>query len=986
MERLKRNAGWIVLVTAIFLVPLGIWGPGLWDPWEMNPAFVARRMAESPAILVAEARTRSDAASLAAALASGLGDDASVEATGDASSAGAAIESARTRLGDRVYRVAVLDIDARVKSDDDSDGIRVLGDILSAVAPLNRSTTFLLVSASGKVNAAAALERVLQRARTAGGEDDTVAAVVLAGTHAVSSPAALVAAVRDALPGDGFLAQFKSGGRTTFVPPLEPFLVSLSLRAFGMNEFAARLPSAFLTVLMLIVVFGAVRRGFGEPEAILAVVVMATSPLILLSGRFVGDHTSIVLSLTMAGVAFAAIVRGATGPWPLLALLASTGLAWLSGGMLAVVTLAGAAVAFPLVAGRRDRAVLVAAGSVAALAGLFALLTFIPDGAFFRQFRFTASTFSSGVKDDVRSFDQIIKGIGFGLFPWAALLPLAVKAASGGDQRSRSDRLIILLWAAAPFVALMIAVRPFHQVTYLGAPALAVLVALYLRGMEEDPIESRLLAFVGFGLFLVLYKDISHSPAPLVSWLTTDPPFSEPGKGDLVFPELVGLPVLAKLSAALAGLSLLVAGGRLVSAVRALPGLLRRKRTFPIVLIVMACLIVADLAIFLALKWDTVSGDAGPDAEIGAVLLRIFLTGPDILGLYLATLFLVGARYAGRLYAMVERVLGAGRTSRTGAFLLGLERPRASAGLMAAGAVGMALALAFQTVPELSWHLSQKHMVETYQDSAAKSPGDLYRHGVFAAKGSEDSNFYTGAIPEMSSRSQVLERLKDTSRRTFFLVPKNQWSEILSAYRSANAGRWVPVLDDRSSRFVLVASSLASGEVDRDWVQKATLTQAQFDALPEVNRTSVNFDDKILAVGWQVEPSAVRRGGKTVLRTYFKTTDKVGQSYRIFLHVDRVGSSSRIHGDHWIQNQAKENEEQTACVGCYATTHWLKGDIVIDSYDINVPIGTPSGPYDIWMGFYNPSGDKRLPVKDFDKEKVRHDGQNRVRIGSLTVQ
>ena len=986
MERLKRNAGWIVLVTAIFLVPLGIWGPGLWDPWEMNPAFVARRMAETPAVLVAESRSRSDAASLAAALATGLGDDAKVEATSDAASTGAPIEAARTRLGDRVFRVAVLDLDARVKSDTDADGIRAVSDILAAVAPLNRSTTFLLVSASGKVNAASVLERVLQRVQAAGGDDETVAALVLAGTHAVASPAAVEAAVRDALPGDGFLAQFKNGGRTTFVPPLEPYLVSLSLRALGMSEFAARLPSALLTILVLILVFWGVRRGFGEPSAILAVVVMATSPLILLSGRFVGDHTAIVLSLTIAGVAFAAIARGATRPCAYVALLASCVLAWLSGGMLAVVTLAGACVMFPVVARRWDRPLLIAVGSVAVLSGIFAVLTFVPDAAFFRQFRFTAATFSSGLKDDARSFDLVIKGLGFGLFPWAALLPLAVKAAAGGDQRSRSDRLVILLWAAAPFVALMIAVRPFHQVTYLGAPALAVLVALYLRGMEEDPVESRLLAFLGFGLFLVLYHDISHSPAPLVSWLTTDPPFSEAGKGDLSFPELVELPLLAKLSAALAGLSLLVAGGRLVSALRALPGLLRKGRTFPIVLVVMAGLILADLAIFLALKWDTISGEAGPDAEIGSVLLRVFLTGPDILGLYLVTLFLVGARYVDRLRALANRVLGSTRAASVGTFLLGLERPRASAGLMAAGAIGVALALAFQTVPELSWHLSQKHMVETYQASAARSPGDLYRHGVFAAKGSEDSNFYTGAIPEMSSRSQVLERLKDASRRTFFLVPKNQWSEILSAYRSANAGRWVPVLDDRSSRFVLVASTLAADEEDRDWIHKATLTQMQFDALKDVNHTSVNFDDKIQVVGWEVDPSAVRRGGKTILRTYFKTTDKVGQSYRIFLHVDRVGSSSRIHGDHWILNQAKENEEQTSCVGCFATTNWLKGDIVVDSYDIDVPIGTPSGPYDIWMGFYNPSGDKRLPVKDFDKEKVRHDGQNRVRIGSLTVQ
>jgi hypothetical protein len=38
------------------------------------------------------------------------------------------------------------------------------------------------------------------------------------------------------------------------------------------------------------------------------------------------------------------------------------------------------------------------------------------------------------------------------------------------------------------------------------------------------------------------------------------------------------------------------------------------------------------------------------------------------------------------------------------------------------------------------------------------------------------------------------------------------------------------------------------------------------------------------------------------------------------------------------------------------------------------------------MGFYSPGGDKRLIVKSFDKDKVRHDGSNRVRVGTMTVE
>ncbi|HOI12159.1 MAG TPA: hypothetical protein PK313_16875, partial [Myxococcota bacterium] len=300
--------------------------------------------------------------------------------------------------------------------------------------------------------------------------------------------------------------------------------------------------------------------------------------------------------------------------------------------------------------------------------------------------------------------------------------------------------------------------------------------------------------------------------------------------------------------------------------------------------------------------------------------------------------------------------------------------------------VVLAASLAFGLVPELSYHLSQKHILETYRASNARQAGDLFRHGVFAGRGGDDANFYTSRIPDVSSRSQVVDRLKDTSKRAFFIVPKTQWSEINHAFRQANEGRSAPVLDDRSSRFILVSNVLADGETDHNWLADATLTQAQFDAVPGVVKTSVNFEDKLELVGVKLASPAIRRGGTLEMNLYFKVLDKVGTSYRMFLHVDRVGSSSRIHGDHWIRNLVKESEDQTQCVGCYATTHWLKGDIVIDTYGIDVPIGSPSGPHDIWMGFYSPGGDKRLTVKSFDKDKIRHDGSNRVRVGTMTVE
>ena len=71
MTVLKRWGGPITLILACVLVPMGIWGPGLWDPWEMNAAQVARRMAEAPRVLVAEGRDGRLAQRLEADLADG---------------------------------------------------------------------------------------------------------------------------------------------------------------------------------------------------------------------------------------------------------------------------------------------------------------------------------------------------------------------------------------------------------------------------------------------------------------------------------------------------------------------------------------------------------------------------------------------------------------------------------------------------------------------------------------------------------------------------------------------------------------------------------------------------------------------------------------------------------------------------------------------------------------------------------------------------
>ncbi|MCB9728769.1 MAG: glycosyltransferase family 39 protein [Deltaproteobacteria bacterium] len=256
---------------------------------------------------------------------------------------------------------------------------------------------------------------------------------------------------------------------------------------------------------------------------------------------------------------------------------------------------------------------------------------------------------------------------------------------------------------------------------------------------------------------------------------------------------------------------------------------------------------------------------------------------------------------------------------------------------------------------------------------------------------------FSPTVPQRSAytlddaRAPVHTATAEQRQRYYTLLPAENFSELNHAFRELSGGRHVPVLDGRSSRVLLGASWLLPGEENQNRYAAHTMTRAEFDALedPSVHRGWANFEDKIRVLGYRLDEEVVSRGKTYKLSVYYEAIGDIRTSYKIFMHIDRQGSSNRIHGDHWPLNlpgAGTEGEEQgKICVGCYRTDHWMPGDVVVDVYEGEVPVGTPSGPQDIWIGFYTPGSDERLKVKNWDEGRVKHDGQNRVRVGTLQV-
>jgi 4-amino-4-deoxy-L-arabinose transferase-like glycosyltransferase len=929
-------------------------------------------MAEAPLVLVIESEEKTSPNSLFQRAQLALAEDATVVSTVEKGHGQYPIDAARPMLGDFVFRSAIVNLDSLRSQGGRTRTAEEIAKGILSLMPQNLSTLFLLSSQDKGFS-----DEVIRDAQILAQRDEEEP-LAISNLKALDPSEDLRSVLSFDLFLDNFFAQFKSSSVTRFLPPLDPFLVSLSFRAFGYSEFSARLVATLMALALLISTFFIARQLFTSKVALLSAVVLFSSPLFCLQGRFVSNALLPSLLLFLHGYSVYKTTTTARPLWRIIVETMILGLlCYLAYGMLGVALWASIAIACPLFASdaAKKQAILLLALGLAGLA-ILACLTFLPDHAFFRQFRFTMAQFSGGLRSDAKTFDFALKELGFGFFPWSALLPVAL-AQILSNRLSLAHTMVVILFTSC-FVGLMVAITPFNHTLFLGAPAVAILVALFLSQSEQQT-SNRLVAFFGFGWFIVMWKDLAMSAEPIVSFLTTDPMFSIPGKGDMPFPEDARFPLVALVFSLLAGLLVLVFGGRLVSNARQAPAFFKNPRYFKITIFALIAVIIVDISIFVGLKWFALQG---PDSS-APILLRIFLTGPDIVFLYLCILVVLALRYYDTVRAVVRRFVPSFIRSTTSTFFEALEQAKGASIFLCILGTFSALAITFDLFPTLSFHLSQKHIIKTYEVSKKKAQGILMKFGF---KGQSGSNFYTTSLPEIQSQNDLVAKLAEKTSRTFVIVPKNEFSDINAQFRQRSQGRHIYVLDDRSSRFILLASSLAEGEEDRNWIRRALISQSEFDSLQDVNKTYVNFEDKIELIGYTLEKKAASRGSKVRITMFFRCKAKVPTSNRVFMHIDRVGSSARIHGEHFVLNLARETEETKTCTGCFATNHWMPGDIVVDEYDIQVPLGAPSGPHNIWVGFYNTGSEQRLQIKDFDKSKVTNDGQNRANIGILVVE
>jgi len=143
---------------------------------------------------------------------------------------------------------------------------------------------------------------------------------------------------------------FDPGGLITIdKPPLSLWVQVVSAKLFGFEPLSLLLPQAIIGVLTVALLYGAMRRPFGRPAALVGAFALAVFPSFVAVSRENGVDPTLILLLVLACGAALRAIR--TGGWPsLLASAALVGLAFNAKTLAACLVIPGIALGYLLCA------------------------------------------------------------------------------------------------------------------------------------------------------------------------------------------------------------------------------------------------------------------------------------------------------------------------------------------------------------------------------------------------------------------------------------------------------------------------------------------------------------------------------------------------------------------------------------------------------------------------------------------------------------
>jgi len=757
--------------------------------------------------------------------------------------------------------------------------------------------------------------------------------------------------------------------------------VAAGFRAFGLHDWAGRLPLALWGVLGLGATYLLVRRLSDRRSALFAVLVLATMPLYFLHARtMLGDIVTMAsLALAAAGLALAVFERGpgevAVSRYLALALgVVGVACAVLSRGVLlggAVPAFAVGATWLVLGASRvtaRERfgdvvgALSLATGIVLGVLGGHALYL-APE---------TAGSFSLWLGSAVNrprvlpTFDSELLQLGHALFPWSALLPVTLGAmlreppvsADPARQREAALRLLALLLPVTAFLVHGFSAPVFGPLPFAAVSALAISVALFIRDFERGGKVSRAVPMLVVAFAVLLLFDFKNFPEKGLSAFCV---------GDVHFPESFK-PTAERL---LEACTLLFAGafffllqersthadsrfeGREYRAwPRTLRDLWAGNLQFGLLVLEAALLGICVLGLLSDRvqrtgRFEALGAAPRAAALAGAIALPVLVVLPALVML---------VRDAFRtLFDPELHLLLPGKSSRW--FSGGFSRGAAALWV----SVGFGLCLSLGYYPRLAAQISPKQVFEAYRREA--HPGEEL--GMLGA-GAASASYYAGrTVPTFDNATHAFEWLMATPARRWLVIRQSDLGTMNMLYRArADKPGNLPVLDARSSEILLVSNQLA-GHANESPLEQSVLSQPPHPSHP----LAANFGDKLDVLGWDTldrdgQPvQEIEPGRRYTFVIYYRVVQPITGSWDTFIHID--GFQRRFNGDH------------PTLEGKYPLNLWRAGDFIADRYAFELEPNFGAGRYQVYFGLY--SGNRRLEVRR------GRAAENRLEAGSIDV-
>jgi 4-amino-4-deoxy-L-arabinose transferase-like glycosyltransferase len=119
-----------------------------------------------------------------------------------------------------------------------------------------------------------------------------------------------------------------------------------------------------------------------------------------------------------------------------------------------------------------------------------------------------------GVHGDRGTFDYCLSQVGYGMFIWVALLPMALASAAmvrAPTQRAARVRFMVGTWAIVATALFSLSQTKFHHYIFPAVPAFAILIGLYLDDLLAGRTKpSFVLGMFGAGVVLLLARDMMY--------------------------------------------------------------------------------------------------------------------------------------------------------------------------------------------------------------------------------------------------------------------------------------------------------------------------------------------------------------------------------------------------------------------------------------------------------------------------------------------